>query len=155
MQSIIVITTTTNIQIRLYLCLSNVNCRKVSIFHIFTWIVWLGSPDTGPPTSLQYKSWIGCSFSSTPQVAVAVIFVPSARLKYGGCKLYPFTPPVGNSCAVKVSMNSIDRNTNTGARDVPLAIFTCAARSTRLLQLVKMSTESLLRCWWRTFGETE
>lgn len=62
-------------------------------------MVWLGSPDTGPPTSLQYRSWTLLPVSSSPQVAVAVILVPSARLKYGGCRLYPFTPLVGSSCA--------------------------------------------------------
>ncbi|CAB1436808.1 unnamed protein product [Pleuronectes platessa] len=57
-----------------------------------TWMVWLGSPDTGPPTSLQYRSRSDLPASSSPQVALAVIFVPSARLKYGGWRLKPFSP---------------------------------------------------------------
>lgn len=87
----------------------------------FTWIFWVGSPTVGPPTSLQYKSYLGVPVSSCPQVAVADILEPSARLKYGGFKLKPVRSlKVSCPCA---SLNSvIPEVKNTARRWTPVTL---------------------------------
>ena len=68
----------------------------------------------GPPTSLQYKSYLGVPASSWPQVAVAEIPEPSARLKYGGFKLKPVRS-LKDSCSI-ASPKSVNSKGESAAR---------------------------------------
>lgn len=73
----------------------------------------------GPPTSLQYKSYLGLPASSSPQVAVAEILESAARLKYGGFKLNP-TKSSRGSCPSVQMKQAVENITNTAKRRAPL-----------------------------------
>lgn len=90
-----------------------------------TWIFWVASPVVGPPTSLQYKSFLGVPASSWPQVAVAEIVDPSARLKYGGFKLKP-VKSLKNLCpstSLKGVIAKVKNKARKWAPLIPLAMF--------------------------------
>lgn len=83
------------------------------------------SPLVGPPTSLQYKSFLGVPASSWPQVAVAEILDPSARLKYGGFKLKPVKSLKTRcpSASLKGDVAKVKNIARRWASLIPLAMF--------------------------------
>lgn len=99
-----------------------------------TWIFWVGTPVVGPPTSLQYKSNLGVPLSSSPQVAVAEILAPSARLKYGGFKLNPVK-------SLKVPCPAASR------ASVSTRITNAARRWAPLIPLAMFHMRDPSRCW--------
>lgn len=95
----------------------------VTVQLYLTCIFWVGTPMVGPPTSLQYKSYLGLPASSWPQVAVAEILDPSARLKYGGFKLNPVKSLTCPSESPKNATIKITSRARRWAPLIPLAMF--------------------------------